>query len=336
MRSVSTSKPKRPTALGSARFIHGESTQGELVLASDIGATVAAPVAVACGAESGPVLWVQAAIHGGEVGGTLALQRLLGQLDISKMSGSIAAVLAANPLAFRAQTRNSPEDGENMNRLFPGDPDGSITRQMAHSLFEAALATADVAMDLHSGGVECIVPFYALYWEDGSPASEASARYARSAATEVIWRAQDPWLAGAMFTNLTMRGTPSLIVECGGGGAMPDAHIDSFAAAITGVARAMGILPGGDVRQQRYRMIGSCDLVMTRMGGFFEPACAAGDVVARGALIGKVIDVYGVERERIVARKPGFIAAIGRRFLPVHAGALIAELNDDHGFEPAP
>jgi uncharacterized protein len=180
------------------------------------------------------------------------------------------------------------------------------------------------------------VPFYALYWEDGSEASKASARYARSAATEIVWRAEDPWLAGAMFTNLTKRGIPSVIVECGGGGAMPDADIDAFAAAVEGVARAMGILPGGEVRQERYRVIGACDLVFSKAGGFFEPACAAGDTVAAGQPFGRVVDVFGAEVETIVAHKPAFVAAVGRRFLPIHAGALIGELNDDLGFMPPP
>jgi len=329
-------RSKRPAALGTAAFAQGRVTKGELVLTSHVGAAVAAPVMVASGEKAGPVLWVQAAIHGGEVGGTLALARLFRRLDLAAMSGSIAAVLVANPLAFRAQTRNSPEDGENMNRLFPADTGGTITRQMAQSLFEAAAETADVVMDLHSGGVECIVPFYALYWDEGSPASEASARYARSAGTEIVWRARDAVLGGAMFASLTRRGIPSIIVECGGGGAMPDAHIESFVAATIGVARAMEILPGGEVRQPRYRTIGSCDFVFTRAGGFFEPVCEVGDTVVAGAALGRVIDVFGDEREQIIARMSGFVAAIGRRFLPVHAGALVAELNEDFGFDQPP
>ena len=192
--------------VGTAAFEPSRITHGKLVLATHVGAPVAAPIRVACGAKPGLVLWVQAAIHGGEVGGTLALNRALDRLDLSAMSGSIVAGLAANPLAFRAQTRNSPEDGENMNRLFPGDPGGTITRQMANCLMETAAWTADAVLDLHSGGVEAIVPFYALYWEDGSEASRESRRLARSAGTEIIWQAEDAWLSGAMFTNLTRHG----------------------------------------------------------------------------------------------------------------------------------
>ncbi len=325
----------RPTSVGTASFEPGRVTEGELMLALHVGGMpVSTPVMVACGSAPGPTLWVQAAIHGGEVGGTLALARLLRRLDLGAMSGSIVAILAANPLAFRAQTRHSPEDGENMNRLFPGDPAGSVTRQMAHRLMETALATADAVVDLHSGGVEAVVPFYALFWDDGSEASQMSERYARSAATPIVWKAQDPWLAGAMFTNVTKQGVPAVIIEYGGGGAMPDEHIEGFAAAIEGIARAMGIVPGGDVRQPRYRVIGSCDLIFSPTGGFFEPACAAGDTVEAGDALGRVIDIYGREQAVVAAGKPGFVAAIARPFLPVFAGALVGELNDDAGFVP--
>jgi predicted deacylase len=146
---------KRPAAVGTAAFREGSITTGELPLAWLADGPLGAPVMVATGRRPGPTLWVQAAIHGSEIGGTLGLHKVLQTLDLDTLSGAVVAVLAANPLAFRAQARNSPQDGENMNRTFPGTLDGTITRQMAYRLIEAARESADIAMDLHSGGVEC-------------------------------------------------------------------------------------------------------------------------------------------------------------------------------------
>ncbi|WP_414474089.1 succinylglutamate desuccinylase/aspartoacylase family protein [Microvirga sp. M2] len=318
-------------AVGTAPFEPGRLTTGELTLAHQIDGPVTAPIMIATGAGPGPILWVQAAIHGGEIGGTLGIARCLERLDLQTMPGAIVGALAANPLAFRTQTRNTPVDGENMNRLFPGAANGTITRQMALALMETAMASADIVMDLHSGGHEAIVPFYSLYWEDGSDASQKARAYARSAATDVVWAARDEWLSGAMFTQLTRRGVPALIVECGGAG-ISEAHIESFAQAIEGVARAAGILPGGAVRQERYRTIGSCDLAYTRHGGFFIPACEAGGTLEQGREVGRVVDVYGRTQETIVTPKRAYIAAVGRPYLPVQSGAMVAELNDDHGW----
>ncbi|WP_210495249.1 succinylglutamate desuccinylase/aspartoacylase domain-containing protein [Microvirga antarctica] len=318
--------------VGSAVLQPGRMTIGALPLAHQIDGPVAAPVMIAAGARPGPILWVQAAIHGGEVGGTLGLTRCLHALDLESMSGAIVGVLAANPLAFRAQTRNTPQDGENMNRLFPGTLDGSITRQMAFRLMEAAHATADIVVDLHSGGAEAVVPFYSIFWDDGSDASLASGRYARAAATDVVWAARDSWLSCAMFTRLTALGVPSLIVECGGGGETPDADIDRFAQAVRGVAHAAGILADGAPAPSQYRTIGTCDLAFTRAGGFFMPSVGAGDLIEDGGVVGRVVDVFGREVEVITSPKRAFVAAIGKRFYPVDTGAMVAELNDDHGW----
>jgi predicted deacylase len=203
---------------------------------------------------------------------------------------------------------------------------------MAHRLLQAAMETADLVVDLHSGGAEAVVPFYSLYWEDGSKASQAAKRYAHSAGTDVVWAAKDEWLSGAMFTQLTRNGLPGVIVECGGGGEMPEAHIDTFVQAIVGIAGEAGIIAGAKATRPRYRTIGSCDLAYTCEGGFFLPSCAAGDTLEEGDIVGRVVDVFGREREVIKTPKHAFVAAIGRPYYPVQSGAMVAELNDDHGW----
>jgi predicted deacylase len=323
----------RPDRIGSAAFVPGELTRGDLPLAQHIDGPVSAPVMIATGSRPGPTLWVQAAVHGGEVGGTLGLARFLERVELSTMAGAVIGILAANPLAFQAQARNTPQDGENMNRVFPGSLSGTITRQMARRLFETARTTADMVVDLHSGGAEATVPFYTLYWDDGSPASAAARALAVSAGTATVWAARDEWLSGALIVQLTRSGTPALIVESGGGAALEDGEIESFASAIESIARAGGLLPGSPGSAREPTMIGSCDLVFTKEGGFFVPRCRPGQIVEGGERIGEVVDVFGQVRERISSGKRAFVAALGRPYLPVHSGAMIAELNDivSHG-----
>ena len=320
-------------AVGSARLEPGRLTTGDLVLADHIAGPIASQVMVATGARPGPVLWVQGAIHGSEVGGTLGIARALNRMNPATMRGAVVGVLTANPLAFRAQQRNTPQDGENMNRVFPGAPAGMLSRQMAHALFTTCAGIADAALDFHSGGVECIVPFYGLHWDDSSPASRRAGELARAIGADTVWTAQDAWLSGAMVVQLVKCGIPALIVECGGGGAMPEEHIESFAGSIEGAARAMGILPGAPPRQARIRRIGSCDLVFSGQGGFFVPDCEVGASLKQGDRFGHVIDAFGMEREVVRAHKPAWVAAIGRNYLPVHSGALIGELNDELDWE---
>jgi predicted deacylase len=218
-------------------------------------------------------------------------------------------------------------------KVFPGAPDGPLTRQMAHRLMQAAMAASDAVVDLHSGGVEAVVPYYALYWQDGSEASRRAGMLARATGAATIWTATDAWLSGSLMVQLTRAGKPALIVECGGGGPMPDEHIGLFASAVENIAHEMGILPGKPVLPSRRRLIGSCSLVFAREGGFFVPACGPGDILEGGAAFGQIVDLYGDSCETIVSDMRAFIAAVGRPWLPVHSGALIGELNDDLGFE---
>src|SRR5207344_3566991 len=69
-------------------------------------------------------------------------------------SGSVWLIPGANPLAFAAGTRTSPEDGVNLARVFPGDASGTPTQRLAYWLFSSFAEKADYLIDLHSGGVE--------------------------------------------------------------------------------------------------------------------------------------------------------------------------------------
>lgn len=318
----------RPTELrvGTAVARPGKWTTGVLTLGHYPDGPITAPVNILAGRDRGRTLWVQSSIHGTEIGGAIGVLRLFRRLDPRAMRGAIVAVMAANPTAFRAYARHTPLDGANMNRLFPGDPKGPHSHRSASVLMETAFATADAMMDLHSGGNEAIVPFYALYRDEDSDASRQAARLARAAGTRDIWASRDAWLDGAMFTNFTRRGKPGLIVECGGGGPVPDTHVENFAKAVSGVARAMGILPARPPRQKRYRVMGEALLVFNTRGGYFVPVAEVGAVVRKGQLLGRVMDPHGRTVEEIKSPNgPAYIAALVRAYLPIYSGSLVAE-----------
>src|SRR5687768_12083313 len=76
------------------------------------------------GAKPGPTVGITASVHGDELAPVEALRRLLETIDPAEMSGRLVVVPVVNPLAFQAQTRHTPQDMQNLNRVFPGDPDG--------------------------------------------------------------------------------------------------------------------------------------------------------------------------------------------------------------------
>lgn len=103
---------------------------------------------------------ITAGIHGDEgPWGGWAIHKLLARLDADDLQGYIRVVPLANPLAMQADKRNAPVDQLDLNRVFPGDPDGSYTERLAHILASQALDGVEYVIDLHGGGSWCVNAF---------------------------------------------------------------------------------------------------------------------------------------------------------------------------------
>lgn len=95
---------------------------------------------------------VMAGNHGDEYPGPIAILKLMRELQPDQVQGRIILVPALNLPAVRAATRLSPWDGKNLNRCFPGRPDGTLTEQIAHFLTTVLFPAADIVIDIHTGG----------------------------------------------------------------------------------------------------------------------------------------------------------------------------------------
>jgi predicted deacylase len=100
----------------------------------------------------GPTVLVLGGNHGDEYQGQIAALNLSRQLEPEMVTGRLILIPSLNFPAARASTRLSPIDGANLNRAFPGTPDGSVTSQIAHFLTNVLFPMSDVVIDIHSGG----------------------------------------------------------------------------------------------------------------------------------------------------------------------------------------
>jgi hypothetical protein len=131
----------------------GEHTFGYLEVAeSRSGLQPDIPVHLIAGAEPGPTLLVQSAIHGEEVVGSIAILDFVENLDPAEMAGNVIAVPVVNRAGFDQLSRGSPIDDKDISMLFPGDSEGSLSEQVAYTYFEEVITRADVMVDLHAGG----------------------------------------------------------------------------------------------------------------------------------------------------------------------------------------
>jgi len=100
----------------------------------------------------GPAVLVMAGVHGDEYEGQLAISKLIQTLEPGDVSGTLILLPMANYPAAEAGLRTSPIDEGNLNRMFPGDPNGGPTEIIAHYIEHELMSRVDVVIDLHSGG----------------------------------------------------------------------------------------------------------------------------------------------------------------------------------------
>ena len=136
-----------------------ESRLIEVPAGTDAGAII--PVSVLRGDRPGPVLALIAGNHGYEYPPVLALQKFPGLIRPAEISGSILMVHVANMPSFLGRTVYfSPIDGKNLNRVYPGRPDGSVSERIAFAITTEVIEKADYVLDLHCGdGNEWLRPY---------------------------------------------------------------------------------------------------------------------------------------------------------------------------------
>ena len=117
------------------------------------GVPVTTPVLVVNGALPGPTLCLTAAVHGDELNGIEMVRRVMHDIDATRLAGSVIGVPIVNVQGFRRASRYLP-DRRDLNRYFPGNPNGSAAARIAHSFFTNVIEPCDALVDLHTGSFE--------------------------------------------------------------------------------------------------------------------------------------------------------------------------------------
>ena len=191
------------------------------------------PVISVTGAKSGPTLFVNGGLHGGEYPAIEAVIRLAKTLDPKKISGTVILMPVLNLPAFRNRTPFvCPVDNVNPNRVFPGDPSGSYSEQMVHALMNEFVVHADTYIDLHGGDIpEALVPF--TICRAGDEAVDRKAKdLAMAFGLPYVLTVSKPvqptkgHRAGAgslsSYAGAAERGVPAILAEAGGVGPSED------------------------------------------------------------------------------------------------------------------
>ena len=221
------------------------------VLASDEPRSV---ISVA-GAKPGPVLFVNAGVHGGEYPAVEAVIRLGKTLDPKKISGTVILMPVLNLPAFRSRTPFvCPIDNVNPNRVFPGDPKGGYSEQMTHALINEFVVYANAYVDLHGGDIpEALVPF-AICRAGDDEVAENSKAIAMAFGLPYVLTISKPIQPGkghragagglSSYAAAAEKGVPSILAEAGGVGQMQEEAVALLCRGVINVMQHLGMISG--------------------------------------------------------------------------------------------
>ncbi len=259
------------------------------------------PFGLVEGPEPGPCLLVTAGVHGSEYCSIETALRLL-RRDPGGIRGTLLILPILNVQGFRQRSIYvMPQDCKNLNRMFPGRPDGSLSERLAHWLVTRVYPRVDAYLDLHGGDLdESLVPF-SLF----PSGSEASKTLARAFGLPIAVAA-----GGEGYTiNAAGRlGIPSLLAEVGGNGLWDDAGVAQMSDGVERVMRHIGMItrevapPPQDEPQFVTMWVPSAPL-----DGLWYPSKELSMPVEAGEPLGEIRDMFGNVLASIRSEKAGFV-----------------------------
>ncbi|VVE53458.1 N-alpha-acetyl diaminobutyric acid deacetylase DoeB [Pandoraea capi] len=193
---------------------------------------------------NGPVALLTGGNHGDEYEGPIVLSRLANTLKTRDVSGTVIIVPFMNAPAVQAGKRTSPLDGGNLNRAFPGRPDGTVTERIADYFSRCLLPMADVVLDIHSGGRTLdFVPFAAIHELDDAEQQARCDAAMRAFGAPYALRMRDPDSHGLYDNAAEAQGKVFVTTELGGGGTASARNVAIAHRGVYGVLVQAGIVP---------------------------------------------------------------------------------------------
>jgi predicted deacylase len=303
-----------PFTVGGVRAAPGTAASGVLTVPArggDQGTTI--PISVIHGARPGPVLALTAGVHGMEYTPILALQRMRASIDPRTLAGTVIMVHVANMPSFLGRTiYYSPADGKNLNRVFPGNPDGTLSERIADVITREVIDRATHVVDLHCGdGNESLRPY--SYWITTGAAEVASTGRQMALAfglDHIIVdreRPSDPRASIYLSNTAVTRGKPALTIEAGGMAGTDNQSIVQIENGIAGVLKLLKMRTDGPDPVSAPVLLERSEVLRSSFSGMFIAAVEKGHTVAAGAIIGRVLDFDGKLLEEIKAPFAGEI-----------------------------
>jgi predicted deacylase len=278
---------------------------------------VGVPLTGVQGAEPGPTLGIIAGIHGDECEGPEAVPLLPAEFDPARLRGGVICAPVANSAAYENVHRVGPVDHLDLNRVFPGKSDGSLTELVAAALVPEVVEQSSVLLDLHSAGFAYDLYPYVGFNATPGATGEASFALAKAFAVAVLY-ASTPF-PNVLRLEAAKREIPAILVEIGGQARCEPAGVARMRQGLRNVLRQLGMIEGAlEGIPDTFTVVKAPpggEFAHVATGGFIRNQSALGAIVERGQVLGTIVGLYGVPLEEITAHVSGLVLSF--RTIPV-------------------
>lgn len=289
------------------------------------------PLTIIRGKGLSPFVSITAGVHGCEYSSIQAAKEIALQLQPDDLVGTVLVSPIVNMAGFFSRRPYlNPMDEKNLNRCFPGSPDGSPSEKLAYQVTSNFILPADFYLDLHGGDiVEALTPF-TLYQPGPSPEIEAKSRaMAINFGIPVIIKSRTP---GSTYEAAVNSGKPAILAEAGQQGILSQAAIGALTA---GVYRVLHYLDGlTEKAKERLQPIISAtvatkifleeDWMRSPLTGMWYPSITCGQQVSKGQVLGEIGDFFDTNRIPVTSESDGLVVFLLTSLAVSQGDALLA------------
>jgi predicted deacylase len=292
------------------------------------GIAVPTPVLIARGKAStegnDPVLCMTAAVHGDELNGVEIIRRVMFELDVSELRGTVIGVPIVNLPGFQRSSRYLP-DRRDLNRFFPGDPTGSSASRIAYALFEQVIRECDYLIDLHTGS----------FHRTNLPQLRADVlnptvlEFSKTFGDIAVLHTSGA--LGTLRRAAADAGIPAITIEAGEPLRLQPKEVSAGVNAVRQSMTELGFLPRKSQRKYSQPLFYESEWLRADRGGILLSSTRLGAKVKPGDQLGMVFDPITNQSSAIVSRVQGRILgmALNQMVMPGFAAFHIGIETDD-------
>lgn len=291
--------------LGDVTVRRGEKYQGDISFANG---DIVLPGTIICGKLPGKTMLITCGVHSGEYVGIQACVELGAELQPEKTVGTIVILKVLNRPAFENRAGSlGLSDGKNLNRVFPGNPNGTEMERLAWAITKEVYPKVDYYIDLHSGDdFEALTPYVYYAGKAAQEVTEVSRKMAEQ--VDVPYMVRSMVSSGGAYNYAASKGIASILLERGGMGAWTSEEVNSDKRDVRNILSSLGMYQiRRDVRNYVPMEVTDVCYQAASEDGLWYPAAKPGDMVAEGALLGTIRDYNGKLRETCRAEYTGVV-----------------------------